>query len=102
MFFGPAFIIISFQNKWMKLKRMSLTLKKWVWILTIFSLIEMNQCQSSFWQLVCKLGLHLLITFGLIFMIYDYGWYNAHDVIAISAIFIILAILTLACLVIVY
>ncbi len=35
-------------------------------------------------------------------MIYDYGWYNAHDVIAISAIFIILAILTLACLVIVY
>ncbi len=77
------------------LKEMSLDLDH-------FSPIEMNQYQSSFWQLVCKLGLHLLITFGLIFMIYDYGWYNAHDVIAISAIFIILAILTLACLVIVY
>ncbi len=85
---------------------MSLTLKKWVWILTIFSPIEMNQYQSSFWQLVCKLGLNLLITFGLIFMILfdslDCGWYIAHDVIAISAIFIILAILTLVCLVIVY
>lgn len=87
-------------------KLMSLTLKKWVWILTMFSPIEMNQYQCSFWQLVCKLGLNVLITFEMIFMIVfdslDYGWYSAYDVIAISAIFIILAILTLVCLVIVY